>query len=437
MKKFVELLNDKIVPAIVNFTQWRYMKALMDAFMGMAALSIAGSIFTLVKSLPFGEGYTSFLVNSGLMQLLDFPIKITSNLMALYLVFCIGYFVTKSYKQNPLAGGLLSLGSFLMLTPFEVSTMVGETMTVVSDVIPLANLGAQGIFLAIIVGMVSSSIYVFFLKKNFKIKMPPSVPENVSNMFESMIPTGAVFLIFMLIRSGVSMTEYGTAQTLIFSLLQKPLTYVGGGLSGMIIFTFMCSFLWLFGVHGSIVTVVGMYPIYSAMLVSNMSSFAAGTPAPNPEWAMMPWTALGGTGATFGLVILMLFRAKSKQLKLLGKIAFPTSLFNINEPVLFGIPIVMNPFLAIPFILVPLMNLLLTYFVMVVLPIIPVVTGATINAFMPVGFIHSLSNAHWSGFVWTIMIVILDIVCWYPFFKKLDSQKVAEEKALEAQQANS
>lgn len=437
MDKLKALMNEKVIPKVMWFTNARYIQILMNAFMGISALTIGGSIFALIRSLPLGDWYTGFLTSTGLMDILNFPIMITSDLISLYLVFALGFFVAKEFGRNTLSGALIALGAFLLLTPFETTaTLVdeagNEVTGAVTGVLPVANFGATGIFLAMITGLVAARLYVWFVEKDIKIKMPASVPENVSNMFETMIPAGCVFILFLVVRVAVAATPFGTAQNLIYTLLQAPLTQVGGGLPGFIVYTEVAMILWIFGVHGSMVVYAGMGAIYNAMTMENLSAFAANVAVPHPEWNFICYTLIGGAGSTLALNLLMLARGKSQHCKTLGKIALPTSLFNINEPLIFGTPVIMNPFLAIPFIVCPLVNLLLSYLVTVIIPIVAAPTGAAISAYMPVGVFAMLNNSSITGLLWVVVLTVIDIVIWYPFFRKFDSMKVKEEQELEA-----
>lgn len=435
MEKIKNFLEEKLVPITDKVTNNKYVKILMDSFMGISALTIGASFFLLVRSLPFGEGYTNFLQSTGLYDILNFPILITSDLISLYLILAIGYFTAKSFNKKPINGALIALGSYLMLTPFETTATLTndagvEVTGVVSNVLATSSFSSQGIFLAMIVGIIATRIYIWFDDKGFKLKMPASVPENVTNMFETMIPASVVFIIFMAVRVACQYTSFGTAQNLIYGLLQMPLTKIGGGYWGAFAYKIVGLFLWLFGIHGSMLMYVAMGSIANAMWAENMVAFAKGLPAPHAEWLYMYFVNMGGSGATMGLVLLMCFLAKSEHLKALGRVALPTSIFNINEPIIFGTPMVMNPSLAIPFVLAPIANFFLTslvnHFGFAVL------TGAMQNNYYPVGVLGMFATGSWTGFVWSIILIIVDLIIYFPFFKMYDAQKVKEEQEIAA-----
>ncbi len=432
MSKLKQFFSEKVIPNIDKLTNARYVRIIMDSFMGVSALTIGGSIFMLIRSLPLGDWYTNFLTDTGLVDILNFPVMITSDLISLYLVIALGYFTAKEFGKNPFSGAMISLGALLLLTPFETTATLldasgNEVSGIIGSVLPVSSFGATGLFLAMFAGIIGARIYVWCLDKNIKIKMPASVPPNVSNMFETMIPAGLVFIVFMLVRTGLSYTSFKTAQNLIYTLLQQPLTNVGGGFWGFVVYTLVGHVLWMFGVHGTMVTYAAMAPVYNAMTLANLSAFAAGNPCPYPEWNFLCYTLIGGVGSTLALNLLMVARGKSQHFKTLGKLAFVTSLFNINEPLMFGTPIMMNINLAVPFIACPMVNLFLSSIVtrigLVALP-----TGAAINSFMPFGFFQALNNASITGLIWGVVLVAIDLVIYYPFFKRQDSINLKNEQ---------
>ncbi|MCI8402463.1 MAG: PTS sugar transporter subunit IIC [Lachnospiraceae bacterium] len=424
-----------ILQKVSAFTSTRYMKILMNGFMGMSAITICGSLFTLLKSLPF-DPWLNFLASSGIGDLLSIPVSITTDAVALYIVLSMAYETGKTFKENAFASALVALGSFLLLTPFNTIVYSADytVATPVSNVIPVSAIGSSGMFLAILVGISASRLYIFFVKKGWKIRMPDSVPPNVTAMFESLIPGGLVFVVFLVIRYVMGLTSFGTAQSLIYGMLQQPLTAVGGGLGGLIVFELVSSFLWLFGIHGGMVAYVGMAPIITVMSTENLAAFAAGLPAPHPEWAMMAFIIMGGGGATLGMNMLMVSKlCKSEQYKTLGKIALPTSLFNINEPLIFGTPLIMNPTLAIPFVVTPLANLMVCMLGYQIGFFVP--TGASINGFMPFGVLGALLTGSWTGAVMSVLLLVMDIMIYLPFFKVSDAMVYKREQEAKSAEA--
>lgn len=432
LKRCEDWLNNNFMPGITKFTQTRYLKIIMNSFMSVSALSIAGALFMLILSLPLGEGYTAFLQSTGLYKALNMPIQITSGLISLYLVFAVGYQTAKSFNENSFATGLISLASFLLLTPNTTTATLTDAATevsvtgVVSGVYSISNFGASGMFMAMIVGLISSRFFIMLSKRGFKIKMPASVPDNVSQMFESMVPGGITLLLFVVINQIVALTSFGSVSSLIFGVIQMPIMKIGVGPAGYIVWVCAGIWLWMFGIHGGMVAYAAFSTIFHTARFENVAAFSAGLPAPYPYWNLISWFVIGGTGCTFALSLLMLIRHKSSQTKILGRLTMPCAIFNINEPMIFGCPIIMNPYLALPFCFVPLINLGLTAIVMN-LGLVAWPTGVSIGSYMPIILQPALVNGSWTGAVWQIVLIFLDMVLWLPFYKAFDDNAAKME----------
>lgn len=425
--KEVRTMNNKFLQKLLSLSQSKYVRIITNSFMSIAAINIAGSIFMLIGSFPI-NAWQEFLVTSGLKEILAIPVSITTDLMALYVVLAIGYTVAKEFKEDAFGAAIVALGAFMILTPFNETqrslNAAGEVVSqFVQNIIPVSSIGARGIFLALFAGLIAARLYVLFLQKGFKLKMPESVPENVSKMFEMMIPGGLVFLIFLGIRWGFSITSYGTAQSFIYTIVQQPLISVGGGLVGALVYVTVTQVLWGMGIHGGLVAYSAFAVIYKTVLTENIAAYSVGQAAPHPEWA---WVTVISAFCMIALTIVMLLFARSKQYKILGKLSLPTSIFNIGEPLTFGIPIVMNPVMVIPHIITNPLNLLLTV-LMSKIGFLAMPTGATANNMLPGPIQMAFVNSHWSGFVWGCILIVINMAIWYPFFKIIDNRAKQQE----------
>ena len=413
---------NKITKSIGNFAKLRYVKILMNSFMGVAAFSIGSSLFSLVKSIPI-PFWQTFLLDSGIGDILSIPISMVSNLYAIMIVICVGYETAKSFHKTPLPAAMVSFGSFMILTPFtaNVAIQVGEETVsgIANNVLSTGPLGSQGIFLAMFCGIVGARLYVLLLDKNIKLKMPDSIPPSVAGMFETMIPAGIVFVVFMILRVAFQMTSYGTMQAFIYGVLQKPLMGIGANPIGAALYVMTGKFLWMFGIHGDMLTYATLGSVRSAATQANMAAFAAGTPVEYLEWGLLtPFTNIG----ILGLTILLLI-SKSKQYKSLGKLSIATSIFNITEPIMFGFPIILNPIMAIPCIITPGICIALTSVAMRIGIIAPL-TGVALSNVIPAPIYLFMATNSISGLIWGILMVALCVVIFYPFFK------IAERNAL-------
>lgn len=426
---------DKITDKVMKFAQLRYIKIIMNAFMGIAAFSIGSSLFSLIKSIPIGP-WQDFLTASGLGNILSIPINMVSSLYAIMVVLCVGYEVAKSFNQRPLPAAMVAFGSFMIVTPFEAAVTItneaGEAISgIAANVLPLGPLGSQGIFVAMICGLLGGRLYVFLLEKNIKIKMPDSIPPSVAGMFETMIPAGIVFILFMVLRLGFAQTSYGTMQSFIYTVLQAPLMGIGANPIGAALYLMSGKLLWMFGIHGDMLTYATLGSVRSAATQANMAAFAAGAPVPYLEWGLLtPMTNVG----ILGLTILLLI-SKSKQHKSLGKLAIATSIFNITEPIMFGLPVILNPIMAIPFVLTPGICVILTSFVMK-LGLVAPLTGVALSNVIPTPIYMWMATNSITGLIWGCIVVALCVAIFFPFYKIAEKAALKEESQVEVEIEN-
>ncbi|VLO14955.1 PTS system transporter subunit IIC [Streptococcus pneumoniae] len=285
--------------------------------------------------------------------------------------------------------------------------------------------GGQGIIGAIIIGLVVGSIYTFFIKRKIVIKMPEQVPQAIAKQFEAMIPAFVIFLSSMIVYIlAKSLTNGGTFIEMIYSAIQVPLQGLTGSLYGAIGIAFFISFLWWFGVHGQSV----VNGVVTALLLSNLDANKAMLASANlslengahivTQQFLDSFLILSGSGITFGLVVAMLFAAKSKQYQALGKVAAFPAIFNVNEPVVFGFPIVMNPVMFVPFILVPVLAAVIVYRAIATGFMQPF-SGVTLPWSTP-AILSGFLVGGWQGVVTQLLVLVISTVVYFPFFKIQD-----------------
>ena len=366
--------------------------------------------------------------------------RASMGMMALFIAMAIAHSLAKSYKMDPMGSMIISAVCFLIASaPSDLGVMASkitpnmtgeEVLANQSVLMPTGFLGAEGIFTAILLAIVTTEVTRFLKEKNIMIKMPDAVPAAVKASFASIIPlivnAVGVFLLSLLAQK---LSEGLLIPELIKAVLQ-PLVVAVDSPFGIILISVVTQVLWLVGLHGSSIVsgVVGAFELGN--LTANAELVTQGLV---PEFIYTePFRAffmiLGGAGATIALNILML-RSKAKQLKTLGRLAIVPSMFNINEPLIFGTPLVLNPTLAIPFILAQTVNGLLTYLVMSMDIIGKTFTYVPWTTPAPLG--AALSTMDVKAFVWILLLIAVDLVIWYPFFKSYEKQLVLEEKAAE------
>lgn len=425
MDKFMSVLESKLLPIGSKLAENKYLKAINKGFMIILPLTIFGSIFTLIASFPV-DAWTNWLAETGLSFWLGLPSKLTVDLIALYTVVAIGYAFTKQEGYDGFAGGLTALVSFIIVTPLAQITTKDDTIV---TAISMDWLGARGLFVAMIVGIVASLLFAFFTKKGWVIKMPEGVPPMVSQSFSSLIPMIVIGTIFLIISYLFSLTSFGSIHNLIYTFIAIPLQMVGGSFGGMIVFTIALHLLWFFGIHGGNVVSSISNPFLIPLALENLAVYqAGGVPEHIYTSAFKNTYQFGGSGMTIALVLMMIFCAKSERFKALGKLALPANIFYINEPVVFGTPIVLNTTLIIPFILAPLVTQVLAYG-LTVIGVLPVLIGYQIPWSMP-PIISGFIQGGWQVAVYQLFSIFLTFAIYYPFFKIVDKQAKLEEEAI-------
>ncbi|MGH1883435.1 PTS sugar transporter subunit IIC [Enterococcus avium] len=424
MDKFMKIIEEKLVPPMSKLGTQRHLLAIRNGVVSTLSLILIGSFFLIFVNIPYKPLADLLAPYSATIAL---PFRMTMGLMAIYATFIMGSDLAKSYKLDPTTGGVLSLGAFFMLQmPVNVTTPADAPL---GFVLPMASLGASGMFSGILAMIFSVEIYRFFTKKKITIKMPEQVPPAVARSFEALIP-GAVVLITLWIIRDIIGFDVNSALMAMF----KPITgLLGNNLFGALLPMFFIHLLWSFGIHGMSIVGSVIRPIWLVMLDDNAKALASGTsdtklPYIAPE-QFYQWTVtIGGAGATIVVAALFLFICKSKFLKEVGRFTLIPGIFNINEPMMFGAPMILNPYMFIPFNLVPLVLTTISYSAIK----LGIVNGfTTYQAWTlpaPIGGFLSAGN-DWRVVVLIVVNLLVAGIIYYPFVKAYDKKMVQDEMA--------
>ena len=415
------ILQEKILPLAGKMQNNMYISSITQGMMGTLPVLMGGAILQLIYSLPITP-WTNLLQSCGLYGLLSTAVNIC-NLMALFMVFAIGKTLGEKKGVDPFHSGLICLLCFLLITPLTV-TEEGAMM------INTTYFGAQGVITAMVVALVAPTIFAFIVKKHLIIKLPEAVPEFVSKSFENIPPALITIVPFIALRGIFAMTSFGNCTDFIYAIIQAPLTAVGNNLTGHLILLVVCCLMWWFGIHGSLVIYPTAMTIMVAPLMANIEAVNAGQAAPYLLSFMTYFAVLqfiGGPGCMFGLYLDMAFLSKSERYKVQGKVSLIPGMFNIIEPTVYGMPVVLNPILLIPFLITPV----IVYSLMYVCLNIGLFTTPVVNFSVGVvpGPIVGFLLGGGIGFgIFMILMCALSAVIYLPFFKVLDKQALEEEK---------
>lgn len=407
--------------------------AIRDAFIQIFPLTFVGSIVVcinvvLLSSTGFiGQFLVKFIPNLDSFQAILSPVSNgTINLMAVFIVFLIARNMALQYKEDGLKAGLTSLAAFFILYPPKVDGMLTESY-----------LGANGIFVAIITGLLVGYGFSKFTKMDkLQIKMPEQVPPEVAKSFMVAIPSAIVIIMTSVVAYIVSFIEPQGLNALIYSALQKPIQSLGATPFTPLILIFIAMILWSVGIHGTF-TVSPIYlTLYASMNIANISYAAeagttAGSPYPYTWFALFEnYGCIGGTGNTLALIVAILILSRRKGWKRddytkTAKIGLIPGLFCINEPIIFGLPIVLNPVLVIPFILCPIVSMGLGALMIASGFVLPGTLDVGWTTPQPIKAFLS-SSGSWETALSVIIVFIICVLIYLPFVMMANKESEVE-----------
>lgn len=428
MKRLTALLEKYLLPFADIFSKNRYLVAIKDAFLISLPFTMFSSIFTAIANIPFlpnifgEENITQF------QSIVSPTFSLTMGVISFIVAAGIGYSLSNHYTVNPIYGALVSLISFIMITPMTTVTESGEK---VLSVLPLSEVGAVGMFAAIIMSIIATEIYRYAIQHNWTIKMPNSVPKLVSDSFFSFIPIAVALIVAFAIRTLFEATSFETVNNLIYQVLQKPLTSLGTSLPATLIVGVLVNLFWFFGLHGHVIVGSVMVPIWNAQSFDNLSAFQAGKELPHLVTGQFTdfFVLNGGYLSIPVLISLLFFFKKRSEWRDLGKIALAPGIFGVYEPLIFGLPIMLNPIMFIPLVLTPIITTTISYLAMNI-GLVPFTTGVALPYTMPLIVSGAIVTNSIRGAILQLFLLVILTFMWYVFLKVLDNQKRNEEESI-------
>lgn len=422
---------DKIQAPLLKASTWvqnnLILQAIKNAFVRTIPFTVVGSFSNLIKMqldalIKAKDIQNAWLINTS--NLFGYIGTATLGIVGLIVVLSSAYSYAVELKQqdknknlNPIIATLLALSAYFVMVPNNVNYL--DSKAKVIEGFATSFFSYEGMFTALIVGMIAVALFAAFSRSKFTFKMPDSVPQNVFDSFFALIPIAEVLLIFGVIRIVIQSLGYASLIQMISKILIDPLLVVGTGLPAIIVVILIEQILWFLGLHGFNIVWGVMSAFWLPLFLQNVSKFAetqsfAGISI-SPNTMTNVYAMIGGSGATFGLIIAMLiFTKKGEKEREIAKLALVPGCFGINEPVIFGLPIVLNPIMFIPWIVVPLLNAIIAYVVTKIGWVVPLVVLNSGNE--PI-FLSTwiLGAFHISPVILTLVLVILDILIYAPF----------------------
>ncbi|MHA4990702.1 PTS sugar transporter subunit IIC [Cetobacterium somerae] len=414
--KFLSKLEKVLLPIGDKIGNQKHLAAISTGMMMTLSLIVVGSLFLILANPPINVDlvnpetqniFLKFMLNWKKFAIENYailtkPFNFTMGIVGLMTSFTIAYALSGNYNLNKSTSGLISMIIFLLVAaPIENNSIV------------MTYLGADGLFIAIILSLLTVEITMLIEKLDWKFK-GEHIPPAVLSFMNALIP----LLVNIIIIYGLSVTIFvytgKDIPSLIMMILTPALT-IGNNIWGYVAIVVFGNLLWLFGINGTSIIFPLVFSLGIANTGVNAELIKSGQePQMLMNLQMFRVAILGGAGNTIGLVILMM-RSRSQQLKSIGKLSFIPGICGINEPVIFGTPIILNPILAIPFLFMPIVSLSLTY---VAQKIDLISMGYIVDpSFAPFFIQGYLSSMDIRNLIFTIFIALLSIIVYYPFFK--------------------
>lgn len=387
-----------------------YLAAIRAGMVAIVPLTIIGGLFMIVANLPI-EGWQERESVKAWLPLLELPVSATFGLMAVFVCFSIAYELGKLFKLDALSSATIATLVFLLVS------LDPETQGLAKD-----SLGSKGLFTAILLALVCVRVQKFFTDRGMVIKLPASVPTVVYESFASLVPMVFLVVVFWLIRFAAGI-DLNAITVKAFS----PLVFALNTLPGILVYAFLVTLLWSVGINGDNTMDAVVAPVFLQYLAENIKALASHEPMPyvTALGFFTTFVNVGGTGATIALALVML-NSKEPGFRKISRISMPTQIFQINEPIFFGFPIVLNPVFMIPYILNALMLTTATYLLMaggiIARPFvnIPWTTPPVIGHYLVTG-------GDWRAAVWGAISILLAMAIYYPFAKAAERAQLTQE----------
>lgn len=411
----VTFIERKVIPVLIRMGENKILVAVRNGIALTLPFTITGSLFLIVANLPV-PGWSEWL--GPWADKISAPVAVTFGAIGLISAVGISYNLAKEYQLNAITCCAVTLVVFLL-------AQLNDNYQLNVD-----NLGAAGLFSAIILAVLTVQLMRWFIGREIVIKLPDGVPPAVAQSFASLIPAAVAITLVWFVR-----VMLGFDINAFFTQVFSPLVSGLGSLPGMLVLIFLISLLWCCGIHGDNVLSGITSPIFLKYIAENTQAYLHHQPVPHitADGFYIVFMCLGGTGATLGLVLAML-RSRSKMYKSVGKLSLPSALFCINEPVIFGCPIVFNPLLMIPFTLTPMLLCISTYglmyFDIIGRPVLQIPWTMP-----PIFAAWFVTGGNIPAVIWSVCTVAISVAIYFPFFKLLERQQLQKERQ-EEQNAN-
>lgn len=404
------LLNRRVVPVLTALSENTYLSAIRAGMVSVVPLTIIGGLFMVVSYLPI-SGWDAFV--KPYLNLLQVPVTATFGLLGVFVCFAIGHDLGKRLRQEAMVSAAMATLIFLLIQ-----------IRLEDQSFSMDGLGSKGIFTAILIALITVRVQKFFNDTNAVIKLPANVPPVVYESFLSLSPMLFLVLVFWALRFVLGVDINALVQGAF-----KPLVFALNTLPGILVYAFLVTFLWSVGINGDNALDAIVAPIFLQFLTANVEAKTQGLPLPyvTANGFFTTFVNVGGTGATIALALVM-WNSREPGFRKVSRMSLPTQIFQINEPIFFGFPIVLNPIFMVPYVLNALLLTAGSYLLMdwgvIQKPFVsvPWTTPPIIGHYL-------VTDGDWKAAVWGAVSIVLAMLVYYPFAKVAERQRLKQESA--------
>jgi len=428
MDKMTAFMEKYFLPLAHKIGTQRHLAAIKDGFIATMPIALVGALAAMFSNVLFGANtllgeqlnrmawYANTVqpfMDATLLPVVGQIWWATIAMSVLFSTFTIAYNLTRNLGEDPLAGGIAAIAAYLVTLPQGV--VIDDNFA--WGTLSWNSFNSQAVFAGLIVALLAAELFAWVKRRGWVIKMPDTVPPAVSKSFSAIIPTGITLIVFGAVAVffldfvGMPMGQW------INYALQQPLVRLGQSPATLIFLLVFSQLLWFFGLHGMMIIEPALTLMYGPALSENQELVMQGL---EPVHVLTRnfldvYGMHGGSGSTLALLIAILILGRKASDRMLAKMAFVPGVFQINEPVIYGLPIVLNPIFAIPFIFGPALNIFIAWFFTAVVPFAgllwfagPWTTPPVISAFLA-------SGGDWGATIIAAVTLVLSIFYYIPF----------------------
>lgn len=452
--KFMEMVQSNLLPIANKVGNQRFLVALRDSFIDTMPVVMTGSIALLANAFlvdipeQFGLGQVTETFQ-WLVNINNLIFKGSISIVALLFIYCLGVNIAKIYKTDTLSAGLVALASFVislgnsMTSTYKLTNIsqaklgdlfkdsegirvIGNNLEVtIKGLLPGSQISSNGYFTAIIVGFFSVIVFCKLMNKNWTIKLPDSVPPAIATPFLSIIPA-LVALYSVAIGTSIFMTLTGDLLIdWIYKVLQMPLLGLSQSFGVVVLVAVLTQFFWFFGIHGGNVMAPIMEGVFGVALLANLEAYQKHEPIP------YVWTSVSYGSfvwyATLGLLIAIFWVSRNSHYREVAKLGIAPVMFNIGEPVMYGLPTVLNPILFVPFLVCPAVMSAIAYLATLWGLVSPVTQNVT-WVMPPVLYGFFSTGFDWRAIILSLINLGVAVLIYIPFVKMANKEQIYSGK---------